>query len=135
MSTSETLATAAAAGFFVTALLMGVVKYVQMSRSPDGQAHFYVDTAHRAALMYSFACLLLMHFARLSRFPEWLDLIGVAGPVAFFAFAVLSYIVHGLRRDTENQIRGGGPAVHVFMVALIASELGGFLILVAGWAL
>jgi hypothetical protein len=135
MSSSETLATAAAAGFFVTALLMGVVKYVQMRRSADGQAHFYVDTAHRAALMYSFACLLLAHFARLSRFPEWLDLIGVAGPVAFFAFAVLSYIVHGLRRDTDNQIRGGGPAVHVFMVALIVSELGGFLILVAGWAL
>jgi hypothetical protein len=135
MSPSETLATAAAAGFFVTGLLMGIVKYVQMSRAADGQAHFYVDTAHRAALLYSFACLLLVHFARLSRFPEWLDLIGVGGPIAFFAFAVLSYIVHGLRRDTENQIRSGGAAVHTFMVALIVAELGGFLILVAGWAL
>lgn len=35
MPASETLATGAAAGFFLTALLMGVVKYVQMARSAD----------------------------------------------------------------------------------------------------
>jgi hypothetical protein len=135
MPTSEFVATASAAGFFITALLMGVVKYRQMLGAPDGQAHVYVDTAHRASLLYSFACLLLWHFARLSGLPEWLDTLGVAGPVTFFALAVASYIFNGLTRATDNQIHGAGPPVRLFMVALIVVEIGGFLILVAGWLL
>ena len=37
-----------------------------MLSAPDHLAPHYVDTAHRAALLYSFACLVLVHFAELS---------------------------------------------------------------------
>ncbi|MEH6797625.1 MAG: hypothetical protein V7694_26250, partial [Rhodococcus sp. (in: high G+C Gram-positive bacteria)] len=50
------------------ALGLGVLKYRQMSTSVDGVAHRYVDIAHRAALMYSFAALLL---AVLAQFSAW----------------------------------------------------------------
>lgn len=43
---------------FLWAPGLGVWKYRQMAASESGQAHFYVDAAHRAALLYSFALLL-----------------------------------------------------------------------------
>ena len=53
---SDTVAVLTAAGLvFLWALVLGVWKYRQMAASPEGLAHPYVDTAHRAALLYSFA--------------------------------------------------------------------------------
>lgn len=37
-----------------------------MAAARDGLAHPYVDTAHRAALLYSFATLLIATFVELS---------------------------------------------------------------------
>jgi hypothetical protein len=41
-----------------------------MAASPDGLAHPYVDTAHRTALLYSLATLLLATFVEVSGFGE-----------------------------------------------------------------
>src|ERR1700758_5138497 len=49
----------AAAAMFLQALLLGVWKYRQMATSETHLAHPYLDTAHRAALLYSFALLLI----------------------------------------------------------------------------
>ena len=58
-----TAATIFAAGaIFLLALVLGVWKYRQMATSPNHLAHPYVDIAHRAALMYSFATLLVAVF-------------------------------------------------------------------------
>lgn len=65
-----------------------------------------------------------------------------AVPVAFFATAVGTHAVHGALRDTDNQLarprRLGAhtlpsPLVAVYMVALIFGEIGGFLVLFAGF--
>ena len=65
----------AAGLIFFAALLLGVWKYRQMAASPDGLPHPYVDTAHRAALLYSFATLLLATFVELSGFSTAVNLI------------------------------------------------------------
>ena len=50
--------TVLAAGLiFLLALVLGVWKYRQIMTSADHRAHPYVDIAHRAALLYSFARL------------------------------------------------------------------------------
>ena len=64
---------------FFWALVLGVVKYVQILRSPEGHAHPYTDIAHRAALMYSFATLLIAVFVELSAFPQGVDLTADVG--------------------------------------------------------
>src|SRR5690606_30663442 len=87
MPTAEILATLAAGGFFLTSLLTGVWKYRQIHRSERAEAHPYVNIAHRTALLYSFACLLLAHFTRLSQLDGTLELIAVAAQVLFFALA------------------------------------------------
>ena len=55
--------------------------------------------------------------------------------IAFFVAAIGSYIAHGVMRDTENQFREGErpPGLHPFMWTLIAVELTGFGVLLAGF--
>jgi hypothetical protein len=132
----DTKAVLLAAGLiFIWALLLGVWKYRQMAASPDGLAHPYVDTAHRAALLYSFATLLIATFVELSGWSTAVNLIAAFAVIAFFAGAVAGYAWHGIRRDTDNQFREGeGPGgLHQFMWALILVEIAGFTVLLAGF--
>ena len=123
----------AAALMFLLALVLGIWKYRQMTESESGLAHPYVDTAHRAALLYSFALLLVATFVELSGWGTVINL-AAAGAMAFYFFAaVAGYVVHGWRRDTDNQFRDPVAGTHQFMLALIATEIGGWLVLVAGF--
>lgn len=131
----DTTAVLAAAGLiFIWALVLGVVKYRQMVTSEDHLAHPYIDTAHRAALLYSFATLLVAAFVELSAWSTLVNLLAAGALVLFFAAAIVSYMVHGLRRDTDNQIRDPVPGTHPFVLTLILAEIGGFAVLFAGFA-
>jgi hypothetical protein len=71
---NPTMATLLAAGLiFLLALVLGIWKYRQMATSPDHLAHPYVDIAHRSALLYSFATLLVAVFVELSAWPAWVN--------------------------------------------------------------
>lgn len=127
--------------FFLTGLLTGIWKYVCIARSPEARAPVYVDICHRTALMYSFACLVLAKFAELSAWSSTVDFWATLLPIVFFAGAVLMYGVHGWLRDTDNQMqrphRLGTLRVPDAMIAglmwtLVAAELGGFVVLLAG---
>lgn len=118
---------------FLVALLLGVVKYRQMLSAEDGLAHPYVDTGHRAALLYSFALLLVATFVQLSGFSELVNLLTAGAMTVIFFSAVGDYAMHGLRRDTDNQIRDRVPGLKPFMIILIVAEIGGWLVLVAGF--
>lgn len=118
---------------FLWAMMLGVWKYREMASSEDHLAHPYVDMAHRVALHYSFALLLVATFVQLSGFSEAINLIA-AGVMAFYFFAAtVGYALHGYRRDTTNQFRNPVRGLHPFMSTLILGEIGGWLILVAGF--
>ena len=55
--------------------------------------------------------------------------------VVFFTAAVVGYNVQGLRKQTDNQFRDGDgpPGLHAFMWVLIAAEIGGLVVLLAGF--
>jgi len=122
-----------AAAMFLWALLLGVWKYRQMIASPDGLAQPYVDTAHRAALLYSFALLLVATFVELSGWSTLVNLLAAGAMAFYFYAAVAGYVLHGWRRDTENQFHPPSRGLRPFMTTLIAAEIGGFLVLVAGF--
>jgi hypothetical protein len=92
-----------------------------------------VDIAHRAALLYSFATLLIAVFVELSGWPTWDNLAAAMVVVLFFVIAILTYISHGLKRDTINQFEQPRRGVHAGMLALIVAEIGGFAVLFAGF--
>ena len=59
----------------------------------------------------------------------------------YFATAILTYFVHGLLRDTDNQLQPpfrfgrlnlAGAAIGLLMWTLIIAETGGFLVLFYG---
>ena len=127
--------------FFLTGLLTGIWKYVAIARSSDATAPVYVDIAHRASLMYSFASLVLAEFARQCPYSSAVKVMAVSGPVLFFGFAIFTYLVHGWLQDTDNQFASPhrlgaltlpGWLLKASMVALVVGEVGGFGVLFVG---
>ncbi|MGW6423810.1 hypothetical protein ACWF82_14125 [Nocardia sp. NPDC055053] len=120
---------------FLIALLLGVWKYHGIRTSAEGAAHIYVDIAHRAALLYSFAGILLAVFTELSAWPTAVNLTADLVILAFFVGAIASYVLHGWRRDTTNQFAGTTipAALRMSMYGLIAGEILGFLVLFSGF--
>ena len=101
----DTKAVLFAAGLmFLYALLLGVLKFRQMAASPEGRAHPYTDTAHRAALLYAFAIGLTAAFVQFSGFSQLVDLVAAAALVLFFLAAVVGYNVQGLRRRDRQPV-------------------------------
>ncbi len=140
--TAETLCLLAAGIFFLSALLTGVWKYRCMITSTEAQAPYYVDIAHRTSLMYAFSALLLREFVPYSPLGPTGTLWAVGIPLLFFASAIVTYITHGVLRDTDNQLRSPHKlgnrtlprmVISVYMVALMVGEIGGFLILLGGF--
>ena len=84
----------AAGAMFVLALVLGIWKYRGMATPPTHLAHPYVDTAHRAALLYSFATILVAVFVQFSGWSELVDLICAGLLYTFFLGAVLRTIIH-----------------------------------------
>ncbi|HET9874447.1 MAG TPA: hypothetical protein VFQ37_01615 [Mycobacterium sp.] len=130
----DTTITLLAAGLiFLLALVLGVWKYQQIATSENHRAHIYVDIAHRAALLYSFATLLIAAFVEFSGWPAWVNLTAAMVVVFFFVSAIGSYILHGALRDTTNQFEREDWFLRASMVLLILGEIGGFAVLLAGF--
>ncbi len=130
----DTAITLLAAGLiFLLALGLGIWKYRQMVTNENRVAHPYVDIAHRASLLYAFATLLTAVFVELSAWPAWVNLTAAMVLVFYFMAAIVSYIVHGVLRDTTNQFEHPNVGLHISMVLLIVGEMGGFSVLLAGF--
>jgi hypothetical protein len=128
--------------YFLVGLLSGIWKYHGIVKSKNGIAHEYVSVLHRASLLYSFACILLAKFVELSSLSEEVNFYSALAVIAFFGFAQITYFLHALLKDTENQFSkpyqlGGWfyPSflLHLSMILLIIGELGGFMILFWGF--
>jgi hypothetical protein len=131
----DTSITLLAAGLtFLLALCLGIWKYRQMATNEDHLAHPYVDTAHRAALLYSFATLLVAVFVELSAWATWVNLTAAMVLVFFFLMAIVTYIVHGILRDTTNHFEQDRATTVPAMTALIGGEISAFAVLLAGFA-
>ena len=130
----DTVVTVFAAGLiFLLALLLGIWKYRQMATSENHLAHPYVDIAHRAALLYAFATMLVAVFVELSAWPTWVNLTAAMVLVTFFVVAIVEYAILGARRHTTNQFEHPTAGLHAGMIALIVGEVGGFAVLLAGF--
>lgn len=122
-------------GFLLAGLVTGVWKYRHMMTSDEGMAPNYVNIAHRAALLYSFASLVLFELVTRSPFSQSVELLAVAAPVAFFTFATSSYVLNGRAQLTDNQFRSppNPKVLRAAMWALIVAEFGGVAVLLAGF--
>jgi hypothetical protein len=132
MITAYQIAIVSAGVFFLNGLVTGVWKYLQIAASDNAQAHPYVDIAHRASLMYSFATILIAVFVDISQLPNMVEIMATLALIVYFALAIAIYMIHGYLGDTDNQLREINAVTRWFMWTLIAAEIGGFLILFYG---
>lgn len=135
------LAILSAGLFLVVGLLTGVWKYVAIMQSERARAPYYVDIAHRASLLYASSSLILAALAYFSVWSENVNMMAVLLNVIYFALAIGTYVIHGLLKDTDNQLRRphrlGSKTlpsllIQLFMWSLIVAEIGGTLVLLAG---
>lgn len=132
MITAYQIAIVSAGVFFLNGLLTGVWKYLQIEASDDAKAHPYVDIAHRASLLYSFAAILIAVFVQISQLSNTVEVVATLMLVVYFALAIVVYMVQGYLGQTDNQLRSITATTRWFMWSLIAAEIGGFLILFYG---
>lgn len=141
MEAAESLSILSAGIFFLVGLLTGIWKYRQIAASENAEAHPYVDICHRASLMYAFAAILLAKFVEVSQLGNTVELVAVAVVLLYFATAILTYFVHGLLQDTDNQLKTphrlgnatvSSASMALMMWSLIVAEVGGFLVLFYG---
>ena len=132
MNTAYQIAIVAAGMFFLNGLLTGVWKYSQIAASDQARAHPYVDIAHRSSLLYSFASILIATFLEISQLSDTLELVATILLIAYFFFAIASYMYQGFLGKTGNQLRTITTATKWFMWSLIVAEIGGFVIIFYG---
>lgn len=118
--------TLAAAGLFLfVGMIGGILKYRGIMSSPSHRAHPYIDIAHRAALMYSFAALVMAELLRSNPWPVSVQLVITGVPLFFFAVAIAQYFRLGLGGQVTNQFRERNFNTTWGMALLIVGELGG----------
>ena len=133
MSSAARLALTASGLFLLSGLATGVWKYRRIMTGPDHRAPVYVDIAHRAALLYSFAALVMMKLVEYSPYSNAVQIWATAVPLFFFAAATASYVYHGFLEDTDNQLSEKNFVSSWGMALLIAGEIGGVLVLFWGF--
>lgn len=119
--------------FLLTGMLTGIWKYAKIMSSPEHQAPAYVDIAHRASLLYSFASLVIAKLIEFSPFGTVLQIVIVALPLLFFSLTVIGYIKEGFRNETDNIFSERNFITTWFMYGLIAGEVGGVVLLLGGF--
>ena len=134
-NTASRIALSASGIFFMTGLLTGLWKYLCIRQSQSAAAPHYVNTAHRAALMYAFSAQLLAVFAAISAFSNLVNTIAVIPPLLFFGIAIGHYINLGLTTVSNNSLRDSPDKAKDYLILniLATAEIGGFSILLIGF--
>lgn len=124
----------AASGIFLLAgMLIGVVKYRQTMTSATHRSPVYIDIAHRAAFMYSFAALVMAKLLEYSPYSERVQLAAVGVVLVFLGLTVAGYLSEGLKNRTENLFEQRNFKTTWYMYALIAGEIGGMSVILWGF--
>ena len=119
--------------FLLLGMLIGVIKYQRMFTTPEHVAPFYIDTAHRAALLYSFAMLVIAKLLEYSPYSLTTQMIASGVVITFLTLTVFGYLAHGLTNKTNNMFRERNFITTWYMYFLIAGEIGGLSIIVWGF--
>ncbi|PYS93078.1 MAG: hypothetical protein DMF64_06645 [Acidobacteria bacterium] len=133
MNLSVKISLAAAGLFLLTGMLLGVVKYRAIMRRAEHRAPVYIDIAHRASFLYSFAALVIARLLEFSPYSQTVQLVAAIVPLVFFALTIVGYTTTGLRDDTDNMFRARNFITTWFMYLLIAGEVGGLSVILWGF--
>ncbi|MDQ3633282.1 MAG: hypothetical protein ACR2J3_05780 [Aridibacter sp.] len=133
MNLAEKVALLVSGLFLLNGMLTGVWKYSCIMSSPEHKAPVYVDIAHRTSFFYSFASLVIAALIYFSPFSEFWQIVIIFFPLTYFILAVIGYMKEGYLDRTENLFSERNFITTYFMYGLIASEIGGLILILGGF--
>ncbi|MEP7076489.1 MAG: hypothetical protein ABI878_11830 [Acidobacteriota bacterium] len=119
--------------FLLTGMLTGVWKYSHIMSSSEHKSPVYVDIAHRNALMFSFASLVIAKLVEFSPFGTTAQIALTVIVFFFFSMTSINQISEGFRDRTDNIFTTPDPMRNVFMYGLVAGEIGSVTLLLGGF--
>jgi hypothetical protein len=119
--------------FLLMGMLTGVLKYQRIMTSPEHRAPVYVDIAHRAAFLYSFAMLVIAKLLEYNPYSMRVQTGAVAAVLIFLVITILGYLAHGIKNDTENIFNHRSFTTTWYMYLLIVGEIGGLSVILWGF--
>jgi hypothetical protein len=123
-----------ASGLFLLAgMLIGILKYRRIMTSGDHRAPVYVDIAHRAAFLYSFAMLVIAKLLEYNPYSTTIQVGAVAAVLTFLVLTVIGYLSEGIKNRTDNLFRERNFTTTWYMYLLILGEVGGLSIILWGF--
>lgn len=133
MNLSVKISLLAAGLFLLVGMLLGIVKYRRIMTSPEHRAPVYIDIAHRASFLYSFAALVIAQLLVYSPYSTAVQLAAALVPLAFFAITIMGYAAHGFKDDTDNIFAERNFTTTWYMYLLIVGEIGGMCVILWGF--
>jgi hypothetical protein len=114
-------------------MLIGIVKHRRMLNSPEHSAPAYIDIAHRAAFLYSFAMLVIAKLLEYSPYSEAVQLVATGLVLVFLSLTIVGYFSHGLMNKTDNLFRERNFSTTWYVYMLTVGEIAGLSIIVWGF--
>lgn len=119
--------------FLLAGMLIGIVKHQQMLKSADHMAPAYIDIAHRAAFLYSFAMLVIAKLLEYSPYSDGVQLAAMGSILIFLSVTIVGYFVTGMMNKTDNLFRHRDFRTTWYVYMLTAGEIGGLAVIVWGF--
>ena len=119
--------------FLLAGMLVGIVKHQRMLKSADHMAPAYIDIAHRAAFLYSFAMLVIAKLLEYSPYSETVQLGAMGLVLVFLSVTIIGYFVTGMMNKTDNLFRNRDFRTTWYVYMLTVGEITGLAIIVWGF--
>jgi hypothetical protein len=133
MSLAVKISLAASGLYLLLGMLVGILKYQRTMTSETHRSPVYVDIAHRAAFMYSFAALVMAKLLEYSPYSERVQLGAVGLVLLFLTLTVFGYLAAGIKDRTDNLFAERNFTTTWYMYVLIAGEIGGLSVILWGF--
>ena len=119
--------------YLLIGMLTGVWKYAAMMQSENHKSSMYIDIAHRNALLFSFACLVIAKLMEFSPFSPVMQLVITLIPLFYFSLTTINQIKEGFSGRTETIFKERNFSTTWFMYGLIAGEIASISLMVIGF--
>lgn len=93
----------------------------------------YIDIAHRAAFLYSFAMLVIAKLLEYSPYSETVQLLAMGLVLVFLSATIVGYFVTGMMNKTDNLFRHRDFRTTWCVYMLTVGEIGGLAIILWGF--
>lgn len=119
--------------FLLIGMLTGVWKYTTIMKSEHAKSSMYVDIAHRNALLFSFACVVIAKLMEFSPFSMTIQIIITAIPLFYFSLTTINQIKEGFAGRTETIFKERNFSTTWFTYGLIVGEIGAISLIIIGY--